>query len=206
MRVYKYLFVFLGSLFMFPLLTNAQCSYERQAELSKIAANVKFSYTYDTSNSEPTFTVYIANITNDIYVEDGYGEVFTKDTNKTYTHGQSIDFYIYSRDNNCYGEKLMNQYITIPNFNVFSTYSECKNHPEFKYCQAWIDAGNEFSKDEFTAELNKYTKITNIQNVSKKTNSLEMFKQFVQNNKITLIISLIAVVVLVIAIYIKKRR
>lgn len=205
-RIYKYLFVFLGSLFIFPLVSSAECSYERQAELSKIAANVKFSYTYDVSNSEPIFMVDISNVTNDIYVEDGYGEILTKNASKVYTHGQTIDFSIRSKDNNCYGEKIINQYVTLPNFNVFSTYPECSTHPEFKYCQAWMNEGTNLSKDDFDAELDKYTKTTKVSPSTETNDKFDMIKQFVQTNQTILIISLIATIILLIVICIKKRR
>lgn len=205
-RIYKYLFTFLGSLFLFPLVSSAECSYERQAELSKIAANVKFSYTYDISNSEPIFTANISNITNDIYVEDGYGEIFLKNASKTYTHGQTINFYIYSRDNSCYGEKLMNQYVTLPNFNAFSTYPECVKNPDFKYCQAWLDEGRNLSGDDFVAELEKYTKTINAPTKSEKISTFDTIKHFIQSNKTIIIISVMAIIILIITIYIKKRR
>ena len=96
-RVYKYLLVFLGSLFLFPLVSNAECSYERQAELSKIASNVQFSYTYEVVEGTPQFNVNIINLTNDIYVQytnDMFRPIISGVGEKTIagTNGSTMNF------------------------------------------------------------------------------------------------------------------
>ena len=130
-RVYKYLFVFLGSLFIFPLVSNAQCSYERQAELSKIAANVKFSYTFEmqeTVELRPLFKIFITNLTNDIYIVDDYnGLTILGNGEKQVNYGDvsSATFKIYSNDPACRGELLMTQHVNMPSYNPYSRSEEC---------------------------------------------------------------------------------
>ena len=64
----KYLIFFIICFFLNPIISNAECSYERQAELSKIASNVQIAYSYENDMGNPVFSVNIINITNDIYV------------------------------------------------------------------------------------------------------------------------------------------
>lgn len=210
-RVYKYLFVFLGSLFIFPLVSNAQCSYERQAELSKIAANVKFSYTYDTTNGFPTFNVIITNLTNDIYVEhtnDMFGSIISGVGEKQFssTNGDNLTFDIYSNDNNCRGTKIMTQYLNLPKYNDLSNREECKENPDFKYCQVWNDNEN-ITSENFDTSLKKYK---NDHEDTQKTNDSDVWskiKIFLLQNKIILITSGICIIILVIyGVYRFKQR
>lgn len=211
-RVYKYLFVFLGSLFMFPLVSNAACSYERQAELSKIAANVQFSYTYDVVNGNPQFTINITNLTNDIYIENtndisrqiisGVGEKTISSVN-----GRTMNFVIYSNDNNCRGEIIVTKYLNVPKFNDLSSDEECKKNPNFKYCQVWTD-NESITTEQFEETLEEY-KTNNDNNGNLQDQDFwQQIKKFIEQNKIILIISGICIIFLISYwIYrLKKRR
>lgn len=209
-RVYKYLFVFLGSLFMFPLVSNAACSYERQAELSKIASNVQFSYTYDIVNGNPQFTVNIVNLTNDIYLENtndisrqiisGIGEKTISGVN-----GRTMNFTIYSNDNNCRGEKIVTKYLNIPKYNDLSNNEECKKNPNFKYCQVWADNENITIK-QFETNLEEYKTNNENQKDLQEQNIWTQIKKIIEQNKIVLIISAICVAFLIVCIIYRFRK
>ena len=52
-----------------PFSVKAECDYEREAELSRIASNVQFSYTYRMNNNGSlVFDVNIINVPEDIYI------------------------------------------------------------------------------------------------------------------------------------------
>lgn len=204
-RVYKYLFVFLGSLFMFPLVSNAECSYERQAELSKIASNVQFNYTYDVNNYKAKFHVYITNLTKDIYVVDNYGRTFQNEGEAVAdfeNNGNAISFEIYSNDASCRGEYIVTQYVTLPYYNMIHNSIECGQYPDFKYCDLWLNT-NGVTGEEFSTELKKYkennistNKNTN-DNVKKENIIIEVLKEHYY--------ILIAIIILIVAIIIKRR-
>lgn len=204
-RVYKYLLVFVGSLFMFPLVSNAECSYERQAELSRIASNVQFSYTYDVADYKAKFHVHITNLTKDIYLVDNYGRVFQNNGDATAeftNHGNSIAFEIFSNDSSCKGQLITTKYITLPYYNMIHDSVECGEYPDFKYCDLWLNTSG-VTGSEFETELGKYKQ--NSTSTIKNTNSdmkqtvsiLNLLKEYYY--------ILIAVIILIVAIILKHK-
>lgn len=210
-RVYKYLLVFLGSLFLFPLVSNAECSYERQAELSKIASNVQFSYTYEVVEGTPQFNVNIINLTNDIYVQytnDMFRPIISGVGEKTIagTNGSTMNFAIYSNDNNCRGEKIITKYLNIPKFNDLSNTDECKKNPNFKYCQVWTD-NESITTEQFKTTLEEYETNNEANDDLEETDIWTQIKEILIQNKIVVIISGICMVFLILySVYCFKQR
>ena len=206
-RVYKYLIVSLGCMFISPLVTHAECSYERQAELSRIASNVGFSYNYEMVNSYPEFTVNINNITNDIYIEENIlGQTIYGVGEKQlhyYNDNLSISFDIYSNDQSCRGEKLLTQYITLPKYNFFSTSDECKEYPSFQYCAMWLNTT--INVDQFNDALKAYKHEHATKTETKEPSLQEKILKFFKENQTILIIS-VAALVLLVGILIYRRR
>lgn len=204
----KYLIVFFGFMFIAPLTSQAQCSYERQAELSRIASNVQFSYNYEMKGEFPKFSVDITNLTNDIYITEdilyqtvsGVGEksIFYN------TDNLSITFDIYSNDNSCKGDKLLTQYVTIPKYNYFATTDECKENPNFQYCVAWLNTT--ITIDQFNEELAKYKTIKSQKGTIEELTWQEKMVEFFNQNKTPIILCLIGVCILMIIILFKKYR
>ena len=171
----KGLKIFMFSVFcvcVSPLIVHAECSYERQAELNKIAGNVKFSYSYDINeNNLPVFYANVSNITGDIYIVDDFGHNidYASVSNIKYPCGDSIRFDIYSNDPNCHGEKITSKYLTIPPYNYYSRLPECSRRPEFKYCNMWFFV--DIDRDEFYEKFKQYE--DNIETNQKKDNQLK---------------------------------
>lgn len=159
MRCLKYVIITILFMVSFPMITKADCSYERQAELSRIAGNVGFSYGYEITNeNEPVFTVTVINVTGDIYVRDALTEKIVTTSEGTFTYsnvGGSINYDIYSNDANCRGEKIMRQSVTLPPYNKYSQNEDCTLHREYKYCQPWIDTSG-VSEETFDEGLYGY--------------------------------------------------
>lgn len=196
-RIYKYLFVFLGSLFMFPLVSNAECSYERQAELSKIASNVQFSYTYDSVNDMPKFNVIITNLTNDIYIKDDSMNTIigTGEKNYQYENGTSVTYKIYSNDPSCRNEQILTKYINLPAYNAFSNTEECIKNPNFDYCQVWTSTG--LKAEDFETKYEQYqNELEEKEKQNEQKGTIEIIKLFIQNNLNVIIMCLIAVLIL----------
>lgn len=205
-EIYKYLFVFLGCMFIFPLVSNAQCSYERQAELSRIAANVKFSYTYEVGTEYPKFYITVSNVTDDIYVIDEYNGIDIRGNEERTISSDDItsNFLIYSNDVSCRDELLLTRYVNVPKFNEFSQKKECKENPDFKYCEIWGAVPG--SDDEFYKELDKY-KEKQLSELEKKENeTFNIFSFFKENKNILLTIGISIFVLITSLILIKRRR
>lgn len=205
-EIYKYLLIFVGSMFIFPTLSHAECSYERQAELSRIAGNVQASYNYSISGDRPEFVTNITNITNDIYViERSTNKMITNETNgfEEDMAGETVIYDVYSNDNNCKGELLTSKYVTLPSYNNFSNIEDCEDYPEFKYCQIWMNTEN-VSQDHFEQELEKHKEEGLAEN-DKGQSSENILQNFFNQNKTWIIITFSSFVLIILLIVIKRR-
>ena len=201
----KHLFIFLGILLVFPMTTEAKCSYERRAELSKIASNVRFSYSYETGyQGNPAFTVNITNLTNDIYIKDSMGGIIAGDgeTAKNYSSGAQITFDIYSKDPSCNNEKILTQYINLPVFNTYSKSDKCKENPDFKYCVTWGNLG--IVDFEFDRDLETYKQSLNIKQIT--TDNDNTIVSFLKKYYLIIAIALLTILTLFIVRIIQRHR
>lgn len=177
MRV-KIIAFFLLLLFIFPNNVRAECDNTRLSDLSSIAGNVRLSTTYRLVDNYPIFTVEISNITDDIYLVDNKGTVFTKASNvKDYYHFQSPSYVIYSNDPNCYGFKLLERNISIPHYNTYSLLDVCKNSPGDSLCGLWGYSGFATEEEFLKAFNEKYSTNTLVidDEVEKTTSSFNVY-------------------------------
>lgn len=200
----KYLCFALVCSFMFPFIAHAECDYQRQAELSRLASNVQLAYLY---NEETGFQVIMTNLTNDLYAKDIYGKIVAGGQENVFAYASgSYYFDIYSNDSNCPGLYLIRKTITLPVFNVYSLYDECKQYPNFRLCSYW---GNlNISQEQFMSEFNTYKNRLendiNDFNEKNKTNIVDKLLDFLKEN-IAVIISLGVIVTLAIIVLIIKK-
>ncbi|MBR2841023.1 MAG: hypothetical protein IKF01_04040 [Bacilli bacterium] len=142
MKRIRYLMFVMLCAFLSPLVTKAQCTDQRMAELNKIASNVQVSYNYELTNDNMIYHVELSNITDDIYVVDDEGTIFSTSLyNKDYGDALEEVYTIYSNDANCYGEKLISRNLKLPYFNIYSQLEECKGKLERPECQIWSQSG-----------------------------------------------------------------
>ena len=206
-KIFYIIFVFIC---MTPFITkvSADCDYQRLAELSKIANNVKLSYNYD---SNANFTVTLTNLTNDIYVTyynpGTLGTVMLSgatEQNVNVGAGTTLTFDIYSSDPNCSGKKLVTKYISTPFYNYYSTYDECKENPNFKYCQRWLNVW--LTNSQFENEFVKYKQDIALANQkSVQDNSVwSTILNFFRDNVLILSVGLGIVILIIILVVIKR--
>ena len=201
MKSLRYVFIFVLAMLFFPVITRAECSYERISELSKIAGNVQFSYSYEVNNNRPTFYVDITNVIGDIYVKEG-DNVFYTDSEVQYNSGKTIDFVIYSNDPLCKGTTILVRNITLPAFNKYSAYKQCQKYSEFERCYKWANTSH-LSYDDFYRELTNYIGTLN-QDQDDATETYS-FIDFLRNNLIIIITVLLLTVLLVLLFYFERR-
>ena len=201
----KYVFFAVICMCVTPLVTHAECDYQRQAELSRLASNVQMSYTYDVANGV-NFTLYMTNLTNDVYIVDEFGNTFSGVGEKSmlysssnvsgFQQGKQVGFEIYSNDNNCKDYLIMNKYINFPKFNAYSTLDECKQHPNFKYCQMWVDTSS-ITYDQFIDELNKSTSSSQTVEAEAEENIWDEVITFLTQPHIVIVGSILIILVLI---------
>lgn len=197
----KYLFFAIVCMCVTPLITHAECDYQRLAELSRLASNVQLSYTYDGNG----FVIYMTNLTSDLYTKDAFENVIYGGNEKQFSYSSgSYNFTIYSNDAACAGEKLLTKSINLPTPNVYALYDECNQYPSFKYCQKW----GEFliSEEEFYAELNNYKKDLEATEIEPEGDSsnLSIILDILKNNFYMFVIFGIAILFLVVYRLIKN--
>ena len=148
-------------LFLFPIKVSAECSSERIAELSKMAENINLSYTYKIGEEDAVFKVTASNLTNDIYLVSEEEDITVSGVNdktidKEFSSGTTLNFVVYSNDKNCKNTALINKYITLPYYNIYSNYGMCKEYPEHEYCKRWYDS-SKISRSDFERALADYS-------------------------------------------------
>lgn len=194
---------------VFPLITHAECGYQRQAELSRIASNVQFSYNYQFVDHYPQFMVTATNLTNDIYMVDNYGTVFSgkSEIMGTYKDGNTITFTFYSNDTNCHGEEISKSYVNLPEFNPRYNSEDCKLYPNFSLCQMWTTTS--FSAEQFENQLSIYKKNNDIKYTphKEKESIWKVILTFVFDNILRFVVfGVILLILVVMFVYNRKKN
>ena len=201
----KYMLFALICMCVTPLITHAECDYQRQAELSRLASNVQLTYTYSQENG---FEIIMTNLTNDLYAVDMYGQIISGGAERTFNYASgSYSFDIYSNDSACRGESLLRKSINLPTMNEYSYYDECKQYPNFKYCQVW--GSFSIDQDQFMTEFEQYkTSVEDKKNesVEKENGVFEVVFDILKNNLFMFIFLGCVILLTIIVVNFKKRH
>ena len=196
MRKVKYFIFTLVCMLVIPTISNAECDYQRQAELARKASNVQLNYLYIENQG---FQVIMTNLTSDLYAVDMYGQRINGGEEKIFEYSSgTVSFDIYSVDTAC-SRKLITKSVNLPILNSFYGSDECKQFPEFKYCQLW---GNYSIDDEaFQSEFNEYKterekKLTEIS--EKEKTAFDIIIEVLQQNVFMIIFFGIVIVIMII--------
>lgn len=54
----------------FPIIVHAECPYDVQSKLKKVASNINYDYNYTENNNTVNFTIRFTNVTPQIYIYD----------------------------------------------------------------------------------------------------------------------------------------
>lgn len=169
--------IILFSMFLIiPKIVNAECSNSDISRLQSLASNITYKYDYtemfdDKSYGSVDFTIYLYNITDDMYVSyvpnyKSTGEVvedgkinLSKSNNssivKNASTGKSHRFEVYASSNSqCSGSRLLTFYVAIPSYNKYYSSPLCEKAQGFKYCNKWSSVS--ISEEELIREVNKY--------------------------------------------------
>ena len=168
-----FLLIFL--LVFIPHKVNVLCEDSELVRLSKLAQNVKFSYTYNENTSK--FTITVTNTTKDLNIE-----YINKE--KKYNSDKELNFYnlysgkhtfmIYSKSSTCSGEYLITKYVNLPYYNTLYNSSVCNGIENYKYCQKWnaVNSNREINyrkileyKNELLKEQNEIVIVQSDENI-----------------------------------------
>lgn len=144
---------------LLPSIVNAECTNKEIVKYQEAATNIKTSYEFhDYGNNYHKFTIKITNVIPGLVVED-------RTKGGTYSTSEiSIDYFEPGTSNkfdviapSC-NKKVYSLYVNVPEYNPYYDTQECKDYPDFKYCQRFIKRP---LSTEFEKELEKYKESLN---------------------------------------------
>ena len=153
-------------LMFFAINVYAECDSNELSRLKKIAEKIEFTYQHTLENKNIYFDITASNLHEDIraliindYYTDDYRE-FEYSSNGMYKLSKFdndekvvVTFKAFV-PNECSGQTVYVKTLDLPFYNVYQARSECDTHPDFKYCQEFLD--NYISETTFENEFKKY--------------------------------------------------
>lgn len=171
-RQYIYLLIFFTILFT-PKTINAasNCDYKNLSDYRSLAGNINVTYSYRMEEGKPVFDVTISNIYDDMYIIDTYQNKqytkkdFTSDNEliiKGYPDDLTLRYQVYGYIFGCPNQQLITKYVTLPNYNEFSTDKACVGAEEYSLCQRWGAVSVDY--EEFLSKVQAYKERKKAQN------------------------------------------
>lgn len=205
MRV-KY-FIMLIVIFLIPKTINADeiytCDYKQRARHNSIALNIVFNLDFIEENNAVEFVVTISNLHPEIKIVDVVNAKTYKynsidETPKEirlsgYKDGVTIRYELHSKDVICPSNLLFNKFINIPSYNKYYNDPICNDVKEFVLCKKWVK--NNRNYEQFKTEVNNYKKkiIEEKQKEEDINKTNNQFIQFLINNYVYILISVIMI-------------
>ena len=163
----------------------AECDYDTEAKINNAAGTVRAEYqtyeynnnyydeTYDEEVSESYWygLIHIYNLSDEVYVKvidnNGNSKEYTADDvaadgviyvgTGMANEVKNYKIEVYATDSSCVDDVIRTINIQIPRYNVFSTYSQCLEYPDYYYCSEFVSSSN-ISEREFYKGIEDYAK------------------------------------------------
>lgn len=181
----KLVLVFMPIIMFFSFINfaYAECDYETKAKINNAAGTIKAEYqtfeynnnyydeTYGEEVSESYWygLIHIYNLSDDVYVKvidnNGNSKDYTSDDvaadgviyvgTGMANEVKKYKIEVYATDPSCIDDVIRTIDITIPRYNVFSTYSQCDEYPDYYYCSEFVFLDN-IPETEFYRGIEDY--------------------------------------------------
>lgn len=188
------------------------CENRVLSDYKSLASNINIHYTYSMKDDKPVFDITISNIYEDIYVVDSSKNKtykfkdFTSDYElilKGYSDNQTIKLQFYTSTTGCYGQLLSTRYVTLPNYNEYSSDEVCNGAEEYSLCQRW--GAMSLSYEEFVSKVNNYKEGKNKPPIveeeeTKKLSLAEIIFKFIGSYYVFLVSGIIIIILIIAAI------
>lgn len=213
----KKLIIILLMFFVYSISISAECTDSAYANLVFEAKELEYNYVLYDTGLETRYTLMryrmtISNITSNLLVRYGEESTIITTRNNTISNlkpGEAQFFSITgSTSSACPGRDLTSKYISLPEYNAYINTNECKESPEFKYCDKDKSISETVSYEEFIDSYYTY--------YSEKINKEEVPEEIVTQNSnkksidikwiIVPSMSLILLVIIIRIIIVRKRR
>lgn len=193
----------------------SECSTATLKKLKQEANKIEFKYNLvDEYNSDEiyTYTMNFVNFSDKFYIMDSngkkyiYSKTYTADTIfGEYEAGTYVTFKIYGAYGfECQDKLVRTIKISLPYYNHYSRYEECKGIEEFKLCKRNYNGKIE-SEEWFLQKVKEYKESLNEKEkpVEKEKNFLEKVTEFINDNIVFVIIIVVVIVIGAIVLFIR---
>lgn len=213
------IFIFLIVLFSFMYKVDARyevinplCTNEEKLNLRNSAIKTSYYLERYTEGNEQYYKLTLLNTIDEINI------IYGKDKIKDYIYklntGTTITLNMIANEKSlCENYNIYSKTIRVPDYNPYHSHELCKGNEEYVFCKE--DSSAKFSEDEFVRLIKEYIKNKNKVDEEKpgevieepKTNELDKYLNFLYNNYIYILISIIVLGTTgIIIISVKKRR
>lgn len=151
----KRMFFVMLIMLLLPINVLAGCSDEEIIRLQKMANNINTSYTYDETTK--SFTLTFTNFNEELVISDISNKkdyLYRGELNINNLKSGKYNYYVYALDKNCYDNELGIKSVSLPFYNIYYNYDECKNIKNYRYCSKWLP--NEIDYDTWKKKVTEY--------------------------------------------------
>lgn len=191
---------------------DSRCTNSLKTMLRNEGQEVSYRFSKVKSESDVTYTIYFYNLTENIYMTDSSGNIYTSSKIEKLTPGSSFVINMYASNKTyCGGYKIYSKTVSVPYYNPYFGSDLCKGYENYSLCKENVNVT--ISQEEFEKKLNSYKESfkeeVNINNEEEENNEFSLY-EFIMRYKYYLT-STLATLVLIAVVFIiikevKKRK
>lgn len=191
---------------------DSRCTNSLKTMLRNEGQEVSYRFSKVKSESDVTYTIYFYNLSENIYMTDSSGNIYTSSKIEKLTPGSSFVINMYASNKTyCEGYKIYSKTVSVPYYNPYFGSDLCKGYENYSLCKENVNVT--ISQEEFEKKLNSYKESfkeeVNINNEEEENNEFSLY-EFIMRYKYYLT-STLATLVLIAVIFIiikkvKKRK
>ena len=204
----KILITILISILFMPYL-KADCDYQNEVRLGKLASSITYEYKYDKTHNNFTLTIY--NISDELYITYNQRIIAPKDgkvTINNLSQGTYLSLPVEALKGSCNGS-LMTLYIILPYSNKYYNSAECKDYVDkLKICTDEF-LSYEPNDELLTSNINNYLngiKDEEVKEDNPKITIVDKVKDFTSKWGIKIGLSLITTISCIVYFQVKIRK
>ena len=205
----KILIAILTVILFIPYL-KADCDYQSEVRLGKLASSITYEYKYDKTHNNFTLTLY--NVSDELYITYNQRIIAPKDGKVTINNlnqGTYLSLPVEALKGSCNGS-LMTLYIILPHFNKYYNSVECKDYVnKLKICTDEF-LSYEPNDELLTSNINNYLNGIKNNEIKDDTNQtitiVDKAKDFASKWGIKIGLSLITTISCIVYFQVKIRK
>lgn len=185
---------------------DSRCTNSLKTLLRNEGQEVIYRFSKIKNEDDITYTIYFYNLTENMYMTDSSGNIYTSSKIEKLIPGSSFVINLYASSKTyCEGYKIYSKTISVPYYNPYFGSDLCKGYEKYSLCRE--DANVTISQEEFEKNLNSYKESlkeeTYISDDIKENEEFNLYK-FIINYRYYFIFGLVIIASVVITTIIVK--